>query len=229
MTERNKSSLADAAYRKLLKKIITLELPPGEALDEKRLIAELGVSRTPLREAVARLKRDRLVIGEKNQTSYVQRLNLDSFRNLSETLLIVEKNITAMAAQRATPSEVKRIEKALQLVNYASEKGNHWGFIEHNREFHKAVSRASHNEILEQIHSDVRRQVQRLAYISVNEDFEGICGSLYEHNSKLTQHHIEIFESIRDHNPKRAEAASIKHITSFHNRMMAYYQYLFHV
>jgi len=229
MPENNKSSLADAAYKKLLKKIITLELSPGEALDEKKLVTELGVSRTPFREAVARLKRDRLIIGEKNQTSYVQRLNLDSFRNLSETLLIVEKNITAMAAQRATPSEIKRIERALDLVNYASEKSNHWGFIEHNMEFHRAISKASHNEILEQIHNDVRRQVQRLAYISVNEDFEGICGSLDEHNKKLTQHHIKIFESIKEHDPKRAEATSIQHITAFHNRMMAYYQNLFHV
>ena len=229
MPGNNKSSLADAAYKKLLKKIITLELAPGEALDEKNLIAELGVSRTPFREAVARLKRDRLIIGEKNQTSYVQRLNLDSFRNLSEALLIVEKNITAMAAQRATPSDIKRIEKALDLVNHASERSNHWGFIEHNREFHRAISRAAHNEIMEQIHNDVRRQVQRLAYISVNEDFEGICGSLDEHNKKLTRHHVEILKSIKAHDPKRAEAVSIEHITAFHNRMMDYYQYLFHV
>jgi DNA-binding GntR family transcriptional regulator len=229
MSEKNKNSLGDEAYKKLLKKIVTLELPPGEALDEKKLLTELGVSRTPFREAVARLKRDRLIVGEKNQTSYVQRLNMDSFRNLSEALLIVEKNITAMAAQRATLTEIKRIEKAFEAVNLSNEQCDHWGFIEHNREFHRAISKASHNEILEQVHRDIRRQVQRLAYISVNEDFVGVCGSLNEHNKRLSQHHMEIFESITQHDPKRAEAVAIEHIMAFHNRMMAYYQNLFHV
>jgi len=229
MLKKNKNSLADEAYNKLLKKIVTLDLPPGEALDEKKILAELGVSRTPFREAVARLKKDRLIVGEKNQTSYVQRLNMDSFRNLSEALLIVEKNITAMAAQRATSSDINRIEKALNAVNLSSEQCDHWAFIEHNRDFHRVISKASHNEIMEQIHRDIRRQVQRMAYISINEDLEGICGSLDEHNKKLSQHHIEIFESIKQHDSKKAEAVAIEHITVFHNRMMAYYQNLFHV
>lgn len=100
MAKLRKGDLVDKAYSSLKKKIITQEIKPGEYLDEKVLMKELGVGRTPLRQAIILLKKDNFVEGQPNKSPYVKEFSIGEVKELFETLMIIEKNITYLWGEK---------------------------------------------------------------------------------------------------------------------------------
>ncbi len=221
-TDKNgRGRLVSHVYEVLKRKVITLELRPGEFLHEKRLMEELKVGRTPLRESILRLKVEGLVEGEPNKSSYVKDISLPGTKDLVEALLIVEKNITYLAAQRATPAHVDRIREIEERLEEAVERENAWDINTLNFDFHEAIGRASGNKVLYQVHQNLRHQAQRLSYLAV--DYKANqAPSLIDHYRQIVTQHREMIELIAAHDAAAIEPVSVAHVQLFKERILNY-------
>jgi DNA-binding GntR family transcriptional regulator len=211
-------------YREIKRRIIALELKPGDILEEKRLAEELGAGRTPVREALLLLKNDNLIESQPNKTAYVKEMNLKNIKDLFESLVAIEKLTACLAAQRITPKALKEIEKTEAALSRAVESGDVWEIESQNRRFHQLIGRASDNEILFAIHDNLRAQAERLSYLAVSKEWEK-GEALSEHLDKLKQHHKAAVKCLKDRDVERMERLAVDHVKLFQNRIMLYLQH----
>ena len=95
-------SLTDSAYTRLKRLIVTLGLPPGAAVDEGALQDQLGIGRTPIREAIQRLERDQFVRIVPRRGVFVTTVDVDELATLFETRSVIEPYAARLAAKRGT-------------------------------------------------------------------------------------------------------------------------------
>jgi DNA-binding GntR family transcriptional regulator len=219
-----KGSNAIQAYQLLKKKIITSEIKPGEHLDEKKLMEELGIGRTPLREAILLLKNEKFLEGQPNKPSYVKETTLKGAKDLLETLVIIERDATFLAAQRINDHQLDELKKIQIRIEQAIEERNSWEIISNNIEFHLVISHASDNEYIQQFHRIIRNVAQCLSYLSVSHEINGST-SLEEHNDSIMAEHRKLIACLENRDLERIEALSIEHIKHFQNRILNYLSY----
>src|SRR5271154_3139325 len=109
------SALPDHVYAVLKQRILSCALLPTQRLVEKNLCDELGISRTPLREALNRLSHEELVSFQPHAGYRVAAITLEGFRNLIELRSIVEPQAAALAAERAGPGDLAKLRACATL------------------------------------------------------------------------------------------------------------------
>jgi DNA-binding GntR family transcriptional regulator len=102
----NPSLLSDRAYAALRDRLVTLEIPPGAPIDEDALTRELGVGRTPVREAVRRLVLEGLVIVYPRRGTFASAINITSLSDITEVRAVLEAHAAARAAALADHADV---------------------------------------------------------------------------------------------------------------------------
>ena len=224
--KREKGFQASYVYDEIKRRIITLELKPGEVIDEKKLMAELEVGRTPIREAILMLKNENLIISFPNKSSYVKELTLKDVKDLSESLMAIEKLVTTLAAQRVTPEILEKIKRAEAEVEGAVEQKDHWEIESQNRKFHQLISEACDNKFLFSVHENLRNQISRLSYLAFSKDMENSL-SLDNHLSKTVDQHRKLIRCFEKKDSEKAGELSIEHIRLFQNRITIYLSHYF--
>ena len=138
-------TVADLAYERIRGLVLSGELAPGTRLGQVELAERLGISRTPVREALRRLGGEGLVEGHSNHGFRVADLGLDAVLRRLEVRAILEPGIAALAAERRTGRDLE-----LMKVAIADEAEARDGIEAHDasRRFHIALARASGNEEL---------------------------------------------------------------------------------
>jgi DNA-binding GntR family transcriptional regulator len=139
-------SLTDRAYGEIEEMIITLKLAPGSAVSESDLSAHLGIGRTPIREALQRLARERLVSIFPRRGIIVTEINVASQLRLLEVRRELERLIARSAARRATDDERDRFRALAAAFEAASKANDDVNFMRIDRDFNVLCSAASHNE-----------------------------------------------------------------------------------
>jgi DNA-binding GntR family transcriptional regulator len=142
----NEKSLTDRAYSMLEEMIVTLKLPPGKAVSEQRLSQALGIGRTPIREALQRLARERLVTILPRRGIIVSEINVKSQLRLLEVRREVERLVARSAARRALPEERARFAEIARIFEQAAKANDETTFIRIDREFNELCSKAARNE-----------------------------------------------------------------------------------
>ncbi len=143
---RSEPSLTDQAYATLEEMIVTLKLPPGAAVSEAGLSEALGIGRTPIREAMQRLARERLVTILPRRGIIVSEINIKSQLRLLEVRREVERLIARSAARRATPEERTRFEQIAGLFEKSAKGNDETTFIRTDREFNELCTKSARNE-----------------------------------------------------------------------------------
>ena len=138
-------SVADLAYERIRGLVLSGELAPGTRLGQVELAERLGISRTPVREALRRLGGEGLVEGHSHRGFRVSDLGLDAVLRRLEVRAILEPGIAALAAERRTGRDLDLMREAI-----ADEEEARDGIEAHDasRRFHIALARASGNEEL---------------------------------------------------------------------------------
>jgi DNA-binding GntR family transcriptional regulator len=138
-------SVADLAYERIRGLVLSGELAPGTRLGQVELAERLGISRTPVREALRRLGGEGLVEGHSHRGFRVADLGLDAVLRRLEVRAILEPGIAALAAERRTGRDLDLMSEAI-----ADEEEARDGIEAHDasRSFHLALARASGNEEL---------------------------------------------------------------------------------
>lgn len=219
MPKTKDKDLVKEAYQALLKKIITLEIKPGETIREAGLLEELQVSRTPLRMALTMLRQDNFIEGEPNKSSFVKGLSIDEFRSLIESLIIIEKNAACLAAERLHPAALDRIKQAAAAVDQAIRDGDSWGLTSHNFRFHGLISQAGGNDHLFRFQQVLRHQAERFSYLAVSREINGGAPSVTDHHRRISGQHQELIEALEQGDADRVEEISIRHIILFQERV----------
>lgn len=194
---------SDQAYDALRRAILQSEYAVGERLREAAIADDLGISRTPVREALRRLDADGLVEVRANRGAVVTR-SID--RELSETYALralLEGLGVSLAAQRITDTQLEGLRRLCEKMEQAADSGDHAGYPVLNVEFHKAIVAASGSERLErQLGSLIQSSLVSSAYHRLPR----------EHITRSLNHHREIVAALEYRNPDWAEAIMRAHI-----------------
>lgn len=139
-------SLTELAYLHLEEMIVTLKLAPGQVVSEAELSMLIGIGRTPIREALQRLARERLVSILPRRGIVVSEINVKSQLRLLEVRRELERLTARTAARRATPEERKRFHQLARQFLKSARTDDDVSFMRTDREFNALCSAAAHNE-----------------------------------------------------------------------------------
>lgn len=139
-------TLTDQAYTDLEELIVTLKLPPGSAVSEAMLSRRLRIGRTPIREALQRLARERLVKILPRRGVIVSDINVNSQLRLLELRREVERLVGRCAARRALPEERTRFAELAELFENSARQNDDTTFMRIDRDFNELCLRAARNE-----------------------------------------------------------------------------------
>jgi DNA-binding GntR family transcriptional regulator len=199
-------------YAKLLELISSGTVPPGERLDERALAQALGVSRTPVREAVTRLVSDGLVEHRAYQGNFVRRFSADQVAGLYDVRRALEVLAIREAIPRLTDGQLRAIHRALDDACAALEAGDMPGFADADRTFHRLISECSENETL--IHTLRRLEAQiQLVRTAANRDPQLVERTLAERD--------QIMAALETRDADRAAALMAEHIDDVKRTVIA--------
>ena len=137
------ASLSDRAYVAIRDLIVSLELPPGSPIDERRLVASLGIGRTPVREALRRLAQEQLVEVFPRRGMFVTRVDVRDLARISEVRAVLEPEAARLAAERATDEERDELAALGDQIKRGAD------LMALDESIHRAVHAAAHNDLLE--------------------------------------------------------------------------------
>ncbi len=197
-------SLADKAYHAIRDRIVSLELAPGALIDERALVDELGMSRTPVREALMRLAQERLVEVYPRRGMFVTGVDVRELARLSEVRAVLEPEAARLAAGRATDAE------RADLAALADEIAAADDLMGLDERIHRAVYRAAHNELLE----TTLEQYYMLAL-----RIWSMAGDRAHELEEAVDAHRELLEAIVDGDGARAAETMRAHVENFEQAM----------
>lgn len=202
---------ADAAYRHIRAAIISGDLPAGETLQEARLAEMIGVSRTPVREALSRLSNEGLVVLERYRRGRVASFSEADVAEIFRLRAKLEGHGARRAARRITAEQIAHLEAVeAEMEEHFDRVGWHRHlarFDELNNEFHATIAAAADSPRLERI---LASSLELPASI-----FNVYSEPVDERTRRTHRQHHEILSALRARNPDWAEAAMSAHLFSF--------------
>lgn len=208
------------AYHLIRRKIIILEYKPGQLLDERQLVAELGLGRTPVREALLRLACDGWIESEPNKGAIVPPITLQGTKAIFEAMKILETGIASLSAVQNTAS-VAQMMLANQEVQKACDSGDIFELVEANHAFHMRYARSCHNDFLIRALGDVGNKAKRLAFLSYATDIDP-QRSLHVHYASVVREHEEIIKHMQNRDEAGLRQVLLDHIDTFQQRIVRY-------
>ena len=145
-TKEPAASLSERAYRRLEEMIVTLQLAPGSVVSETALSKRLGIGRTPIREALQQLARERLVVVLPRRGIMVSEVNVRTQLRLLEARRELERLIARRAARRANAAERNRFGEIAESMEDAARRNDDIAFLRLDHEFNGLTLKASRNE-----------------------------------------------------------------------------------
>ncbi|MFZ6048447.1 GntR family transcriptional regulator [Pseudomonas sp. CR3202] len=205
-------------YEELRKQILTLKLKPGSPLDEVSLATQFGLSRSPVRDALARLITEGLVTILPNRTTLVTPFEIEEFPNYVAALDLIQRAVTRLAALQRTDEDLERIRAAEATYMDSITQGDFQAMTELNKTLHMEIARAGKNPYLTSYYEKLLGEGQRLLHLH----FDYVISSARQ--TKLGRDHEEIVEAIAARDADAAENAAHEHTMLFQRRFLDFMQ-----
>lgn len=205
-----KPRLADTGYQRLRELIVTLELEPGAAIDERLLMARLGMGRTPLREAIQRLTHEGLIVQAPRRGRWVASLSVTDLGPMIETRCLLEPRVARLAAERIRPAQVDRLRAILDEAESRIGRHDFGACVFLDQRFHLGIAEATGNRHLIRMTDQILHELIRYWYAS----FVRVGGL-----DGLFPHHRQLLAAIAAHDSDAAERLSRQHIDLFRDRI----------
>jgi DNA-binding GntR family transcriptional regulator len=164
--------------------IIEGELPAGERINETALYPQLGVSRTPLREALKALASEGLVELVPNRGAVVRRFTLNDVTQMLEAVKVIEMFAARAACERAGADEISALQSLHSRMRACYNEGDRLEYFKLNQEIHSGLVHAAHNEPLAAMHTGLQARLKRIRYIG-NEAPQKWSGAMGEHEEMM--------------------------------------------
>lgn len=211
MKERKSISIADQIFEQLERDILSGNYARGELLTELRLSEELGVSRTPIREAIRRLEQEN-ILEEAGRGVTVVGISKQDMLDMYEIRIRIEGLAAEWAAKRITDEELGQIRDTLELQRYYTEKsGSHSDQIKNlDSQFHELVYRACGSRALTDTLIGLHKKMTKFRMASVSKQSRALQ-SVEEHEAILT--------ALSAHDAAAAGEAMTAHVVNARDRM----------
>jgi DNA-binding GntR family transcriptional regulator len=206
-SERPPSSLADRAYLALRDRLTTLQIKPGEPIDDSRVASELEVGRTPVREALKRLEDDRLVISYPRRGTFATGVEITDLAYINEIRVLMEPLAARRAAERATAGERAAIGDLLTRFGAIDDlPADPTDLMRLDMTVHRTIYRAAGNPHLEDVLVRYHNLVTRIFCLFL-ERLTNVAEHINEHSAILT--------AIIDGDGDTAAELTLGHINGF--------------
>ena len=195
--------LRDVVFNTLRQAILKGELKPGERLMEIALAEKLGVSRTPIREAMRKLELAGLVVMIPRRGAQVANITEKDLNDVLEVRIALENVAIEKACTRMSEEDMGRLWLAAKEFEHTMAEGNLVRLAEADVVFHEIIYRASDNKRLNQVLNNLREQIYRYRVEYLKEE---------ETRNVLVKEHEELTKAIRQRDVKKAQEISFRHI-----------------
>ena len=195
--------LRDVVFNTLRKAILTGELKPGERLMEIHLANRLGVSRTPIREAIRKLELEGLVIMMPRRGAVVAQITEKSLKDVLEVRRALDALCVELACDRISDEEEELLKEACEDFERATETKDATVIAKADVAFHDIIVRATGNQRLIQLINNLSEQMYRYRFEYIKDE--------KRHDSLVEEHRI-IYESIVKRDKEKAAETAKLHI-----------------
>jgi DNA-binding GntR family transcriptional regulator len=207
----------ERAHDAIARRILDLDLRPGVPLDDGALSAELGLSRTPVREALYRLSSEGLVVAGPRGFQ-VAGIDLLGIRSLFEAQQVLARAVARLLVERATDRDLETLARQVAAVEAAADTGDPSAIARENTELHVLEARLTGNAYLETLAARIHRENQRLAFLSFGGGEHGGRDRAERHELTRVQH-TAILAAIRARDADLAERLAAEHVEVFRRRI----------
>jgi DNA-binding GntR family transcriptional regulator len=197
-------SIREAAYKHLRDSILTGFLTPGKRISEPAIAQRLGLSRTPIREALQYLAKEGLVEMVPNKGARVKLLSLREIKEVYEVRAVLESEGARLAALYANSEDIQMIESQLESLNHLDPQ-DFLAQRQADMAFHARFVAAGKNMTLERLFSDLQGSLSLLRHYTSN----------LSQTPETQAQHLAIFKAIQDKDSSRAAAAAKEHVLYF--------------
>ncbi|MCU0819908.1 MAG: GntR family transcriptional regulator [Beijerinckiaceae bacterium] len=177
-------TLHDAALNQIRDMIIEGKLAPGMRINEGQVGAMLGVSRTPLREAIKSLVGEGLVEILPAKGAVVRRFSIEDIRDILEVIKALEQSAARLACERASDAEIATIAALHEEMLALYRSRNRLAYFKLNQAIHSALVRASGNPVLSETHEQLQARIKRIRFIG-NETPDRWAGAVEDHEAMI--------------------------------------------
>lgn len=196
-------SLSARVFHVLREEILSGKYKRDEELKEKTIGEELGVSRTPVREALRQLEMEGLVTIIPNKGAFVVGVSQDDIRDIYEIRSLLEGLCAKWAAKHIQEKELQELEENIFLTDFHIEKGHEDQILGLDNRFHEILYEACGSKVLNHLLSDFHHYVQRIRKVSLADTRRA-----KDSNSE----HRKIVEALKEHDQEGAERLANEHI-----------------
>jgi DNA-binding GntR family transcriptional regulator len=192
------------AEDRLREAIVTGRLQPNERLIESDLASSLGVSRTLIRTALARLEQEGLVEHERHRGARVRLVEHDEAVEILEARSVLEGLAARFAAQRATAEDIDELEQILEEMRRRREADDLLGVSEENARLHRRLIEISEHDTASRLIASLNTQIVRFQYRTI---------LLPGRGERSLGEHVAIIDAVAAGDPDAAEAAMRAHLS----------------
>jgi DNA-binding GntR family transcriptional regulator len=204
-------SAKDRAYAFVKERVLDGVYPGGELLSEGEVAAELGLSRTPVREAFLLLEAEGLMRLYPKRGALVVPVSPDEVRDVMETRQVVERHAAARVATRAPEGVIDELQGLVDEQTVRAAEGDGAGFVDADRRFHRALVAGAGNAVLLRLYDTLRDRQRRMGTATVTRDPAAMTAFLAEHRA--------ILEALRAGNATEASERIERHIAGARARL----------
>ena len=197
--------LRDVVFNTLRRAILRGELKPGERLMEIQLANKLGVSRTPIREAIRKLELEGLVLMVPRKGAEVAEITEKNLRDVLEVRCALEELAVQLACDRIEPERMQQLLDAAAHFRDILGTADITELGEADEAFHDVIFQATDNRRLIQLLNNLREQMYRyrIEYLKKKECYP-----------QLLEEHAAIIQAIREHDKAKATEITVQHINN---------------
>ncbi|HOJ09574.1 MAG TPA: GntR family transcriptional regulator [Clostridiales bacterium] len=210
--DRTATSLGAKIFKQLQNDILNGKYEPGDILTEMKLSEELGVSRTPIREALKQLELEGLVKSTPGRGVVVQGITDKDIEDIYTIRMMIEGLAARWAAEKITPGELEELKEILEFEEFYTLKGGGTGnLLKLDSRFHDLVFKASKSRPLMHILSTFHHYVQSARSASLETPGRA---------QKVFEEHRAILQAINARDPDLAEKLTTEHVKNANINLM---------
>lgn len=203
-------TLAERAYERLRELIISAQLKPGELIDEERMIQRLGIGRTPLREAMRRLREESLLEIYPHRGTFVPEVTVRDLRQISEARRVLESYAAVRAAQSDSDATQKALSAAYEELRRLQDT-NAEQLLAIDARMHEAIYQAMNNRYIEATLKHYFTLSQRM--------WNYVLPQLTVMKPHVDEH-LDLLQAVINKDVDAAERLAISHVTNFEEAVL---------
>lgn len=213
----NLHSLRAKVFYHLQNNILNGVYKTGDVLTESKLCEELGVSRTPVREAIRQLELEGLVHSVPNKGVFVNGISAKDIEDIYTIRMLIEGLAARWAAENISDEELKELKEALDLEEFYTGKNDSEHLLELDSKFHEIIFKASKSRPLMHVLSMYHHYVRKARIASLESP---------ERARKALEEHKAIYRAVAERNSEMAEKLTVEHVRNASTECQAAYRRL---